>query len=408
MTAAYFLGANWVFQTVTFDEFMWMVALYWFLCVVLEGKPRHWIYLGISLGIGLEVKFTILGLIAGIGLAALLTPSLRAALRTRYPWIAAGIALLIWAPNLAWQVANGFPTVAYVTNHQGSGGGPVVYLIELGVYLFFLLPLWAAGFVFLFRDPRLRAIGIACALPLVAFLFVGKSYYAVGTVPIVLAQGVMALSRIKRPRLRRGLQIAAAVACVLQFVTFALITLPITPPDRIHALGLDTQNELFADSVGWEDVAHQVQKIYTGLPDNERSSAVIISAYYGVPGALEIYGDQEGASRRREPTAQRLVLAAQQPQRGLRADGRLPAFGCHLHVRLATAHRASHGSVRGERPRARRTGHPVPAQRPDLRLLGTPTRLRLIPPTRPGCTGSAQRNRQRTARRKPARRAARR
>src|SRR5689334_7297924 len=94
VTAAYFLGANWVFQTVTFDEFTWMVALYWFLCVVLESKPRHWIYLGISLGVGLEVKFTILGLIAGIGLAALLTASLRATLRTRYPWIAAGIALL--------------------------------------------------------------------------------------------------------------------------------------------------------------------------------------------------------------------------------------------------------------------------------------------------------------------------
>jgi len=291
VTAAYFLGANWVFQTVTFDEFTWMVALYWFLCVVLEGKPRHWIYLGISLGIGLEVKFTILGLIAGISLAMFFTPSLRAALRTRYPWIAAGIALLIWAPNLAWQVVNGFPTLAYVTNHQGSGGGPVVYLIELGVYLFFVIPLWAAGFVFLFRSPQLRAIGIACALPLVVFLFVGKAYYAVGTVPIVLAQGVLALSRIKRPRLRGGLQIATGVACVLQFATFALITLPITPPDRIHALGLDAQNELFADSVGWEDVAHQVSKIYTDLPATERSSTVIISAYYGVPGALEIYGD---------------------------------------------------------------------------------------------------------------------
>ena len=291
VTAAYFLGANWVFQTVTFDEFTWMVALYWFLCVVLEGKPRHWIYLGISLGIGLEVKFTILGLIAGIGLAMLLTPTLRAALRTRYPWIAAGIALLIWAPNVAWQVVNGFPTLAYVTNHQGSGGGPVVYLIELGVYLFFVIPLWGAGFVLLFRNPQLRAIGIACALPLVVFLFVGKAYYAVGTVPIVLAQGVMALSRIKRPRLRGGLQIATAVACVLQLATFALITLPITPPDRIHALGLDAQNELFADSVGWEDVAHQVSKIYTDLPANERGSAVIISAYYGVPGALQIYGD---------------------------------------------------------------------------------------------------------------------
>jgi len=291
VSAPYFLGANWVFQTVTFDEFTWMVALYWFLCLVLDGKPRYWIYLGVSLGIGLEVKYTIVGLVAGIGLAVLLTPSLRNALRSRYPWIAAGIALMIWAPNLAWQVAEGFPTLTYVTNHQGSGGGPMIYLIEIGVYLFFLIPLWAAGFVFLFRNAQLRPVGIACAFPLVLFLFVGKAYYAVGAVPIVLAQGVLALSQVKRPRLRGGLQIAAAIACVLEFATFALITLPITPPDRIHALGLDAQNEVFADSVGWEDVAHQVSKIYTDLPASERSSTVIISAYYGVRGALEIYGD---------------------------------------------------------------------------------------------------------------------
>src|SRR5262245_3110212 len=89
VVAPYFLGANWVFQTVTFDEFTWMVALYWFLGLVTERAPRYWIYLGVSLGVGLETKFTIVGLIAGISLAVVLTPSLRAALRTRYPWIGA-------------------------------------------------------------------------------------------------------------------------------------------------------------------------------------------------------------------------------------------------------------------------------------------------------------------------------
>src|SRR6266849_4463225 len=89
IAAPYLLGSNWVFQTVTFDQVTWMVTLYWFLCLVLERRPRHWILLGITLGIGLEVKFTIVGLILGIAIAVLLTPSLRMALRTKYPWIAA-------------------------------------------------------------------------------------------------------------------------------------------------------------------------------------------------------------------------------------------------------------------------------------------------------------------------------
>ncbi len=208
--AVFLIGSNWVFQTVTFDQVAWMVALYWFLCLVVDRRPRYWIYLGITLGIGLEVKFTIVGLILGVAVAVLLTPSLRAELRTRYPWIAAAIALLIWAPNLAWQVAEGFPTLQYIANHRGSGGGPVVYLIEFFVYCLFLLPLWVAGMISLFRNRELRAIGIASAVPLLLFLFGGKSYYAMPTVPIAVAQGLMALSRIERPKLRSRLRSSLA------------------------------------------------------------------------------------------------------------------------------------------------------------------------------------------------------
>jgi hypothetical protein len=289
VAAPYLLGTNWVFQTVTFDQVTWMVAIYWFLCLVIKGRPRYWIYLGVTLGIGLEVKYTIAGLILGIGIAILLTPSLRDELRTKYPWLAAASALLIWAPNLAWQVVEGFPTLIYLANHSGSGGGPVTYLIQFAVYFFFLLPLWLAGMISLFRSPELRPIGIACAVPLVLFLFVGKSYYAAGTIPIALAQGLMALSRIERPKLRSGLQIGVIVASVLEFVVFFFLVVPVTPPDRIHATKLDTVNEVFADSVGWDDIAKQVTTIYDQLPPSERSNTVIISAYYGVPGALQVY-----------------------------------------------------------------------------------------------------------------------
>jgi 4-amino-4-deoxy-L-arabinose transferase-like glycosyltransferase len=291
IAAPYLLGSNWVFQTVTFDQVTWMVALYWFLCLVIDRRPRHWIYLGVTLGIGLEVKYTIVGLIAGIGIAVLFTPSLRTELRTRYPWIAAAIALVIWAPNLAWQVVEGFPTLTYIANHGGSSGGPVTYLIQFAVYFFFLLPLWLVGMISLFRNRLLRPIGIACAVPLLLFLFVGKSYYAAGTIPIALAQGLMAISRVNRPRLRSGLQIAVVVASALEFVVFFFLVVPVTPPDRIHATRLDTINEVFADSVGWDDVANQVRTIYANLPASERASSVVISAYYGVPGALEVYGN---------------------------------------------------------------------------------------------------------------------
>jgi len=291
IAAVFLLGSNWVFQTVTFDQVTWMVSLYWFLCLVLDRRPRYWIYLGVTLGIGLEVKYTIAGLILGVVVAVLLTPSLRSELRTKYPWIAAAIGLLIWAPNIAWQVVEGFPSLIYTVNHRGSGGGPVVYLIEVVVYNFFVLPLWLAGMFSLFRSRSLRPIGIACAVPLLLFLFVGKSYYAAGTVPIAIAQGLMAISRIERRRLRGGLQIAVVVASVLEFVTFFQLVVPITPPSRLHAAKLDANNEVFADSVGWDDIPNQVTTIYGELPAAERENTVIISAYVGVPGAVQVYGN---------------------------------------------------------------------------------------------------------------------
>src|SRR6185437_5897313 len=98
-----------------------------------------------------EVKFTIVALIVGMAIAVLASASLRRSLRTPYPWVAAGIALLIWVPNLVWQAANAFPTLAYVTNHTGSGGSPLTYVTEIGVYMFFLLPLWFGGLVSLVR-----------------------------------------------------------------------------------------------------------------------------------------------------------------------------------------------------------------------------------------------------------------
>jgi hypothetical protein len=239
------------------------------------------------------VKYTIIGLIVGIVVSVLLTPSLGSELRTRYPWMAAAIALLIWAPNLAWQIVNGFPTLTYVANHQGSGSSVGTNLIFLGLYVALLLPVWIAGIISVFRSPLLRPIGIACALPLVLFVFVGKSYYAASTIPIVMAQGFVALSHIRRRRLPATLRVAVVGASALTFVGLAQLTLPITPASRLHATGLDTKSEVFADSVGWDDVAGEVTAIYRNLPASERTSTVIISAYYGVPGALQIYGNRE-------------------------------------------------------------------------------------------------------------------
>ncbi len=295
ITAPLILG-TWLFQTVIFDQLTWMLSLYWFLSLVIDRKPRTWILLGVTLGIGLEVKYLILPLIAGIGIAVLLTPSLRRELRTRYPWIAGLLMLLIWSPNVVWQMANGFPTLTYVFNHQAgiqSGGGVVDFLVLFLVLLFLLTPLWIVGFISLFRNRDLRAIGIACAVPMVVFLFVGKFYYPAPTVPIVMAAGLLALSHVRRRTLRSALAVAVVVASLLGGISLLKITVPTTPADRLHTTGLDTLQTDFALTVGWASITEQMTALYGALSPSERTTTVIISSDYGVTGALQIYGNSK-------------------------------------------------------------------------------------------------------------------
>jgi 4-amino-4-deoxy-L-arabinose transferase-like glycosyltransferase len=306
---------TWLFQTVIFDQVAWMLSLYWFLCLVLAPRPRTWILLGLTLGIGLEVKYLILPLIVGIGVAILLTPTLRRGLRTRYPWIAAVLMLVIWLPNVVWQISNGYPTVTYVLNHQGgiqSGGGVASFLLGFLVLLFLVTPLWIAGAISLFRHRELRAIGIACAVPLVVYLFVGKYYYPAPTSPIVMAAGLLALSHIKRRQRRSTLAVTVAVASLLSLVTLAKITLPITPASQLHATGLDTEEPDFASTVGWISITKQMTAIYRALPPSARHDGhrlVRLRRRRGPTGLRQ----GEAPSRELQSAAERLLLASKAP-----------------------------------------------------------------------------------------------
>ena len=293
VTAPLILG-TWLFQTVIFDQVTWMLSLYWVLSLIIDRKPRTWILLGVTLGIGLEVKYLILPLIVGIGIAVLLTPSLRKELRTRYPWVAGFLMLLIWSPNVVWQIVNGFPTLTYVLNHQGniqSGGGVVDFVVLFLVLLFLLTPLWIAGLVSLFRKRDLRAIGIACATPMGVYLLIGKFYYPAPTIPIVMAAGLLSISHVKRRTLRSAVAVAVVVASLLGFISLMKITIPTTPPNRLHATGLDTLEPDFAATVGWVSITQQMTAIYGALSPSDRAATVIISSDYGVAGALQIYGN---------------------------------------------------------------------------------------------------------------------
>jgi 4-amino-4-deoxy-L-arabinose transferase-like glycosyltransferase len=100
-----------IFTSVHVDNTTPLDLLFWatvVLCVataLLRGRPRWWLGAGVAAGLGLENDNLMLVLLAGIAIGVLVSPAHRQVLHTRWPWLAAAIAAVIWAPNLIWPAA---------------------------------------------------------------------------------------------------------------------------------------------------------------------------------------------------------------------------------------------------------------------------------------------------------------
>jgi 4-amino-4-deoxy-L-arabinose transferase-like glycosyltransferase len=288
---------TWLFQTVVFDLLTWAIAIYLLLRILRTGDRRLFILLGVDLGVGLETKTTIVGLCAGIGVAMLVSRDLRPSLRTRHPWIGLIIAVAIVAPNVGWQIANGFPTLTYIHNHGGdiANGGGIAAFLEIFILTIgpLLLPLWIAGLVFLFRDQRLRPMGVLTLVAILLFLPDGKGYYPAPTIPLVLAAGCVAVGRIVSVMRRRWMVSLVVAAGLLEVAVLIPILLPVVPPSSLHKYGVDKLNPDFANTVGWPEMTAQVGAVYNAIPPEQRAKTAILTSIDGQAGAIDIYGSSE-------------------------------------------------------------------------------------------------------------------
>jgi hypothetical protein len=292
-----YLLATWLFQTVEFDDLTWVTAIYLLLRILRTGDRRLFVLLGVDLGVGIETKVTILGLCTAIVVAVLVSRDLRSFLRTRYPWIGMLIALAVAAPNVGWQIANGYPTLVYIANHRAdiAQSGGIATFLELFLLCIgpLLLPLWIAGLLLLFRDQRLRPMGVLTVVAILLFLPEGKAYYPAPTIPLVLAAGCVAVGRIVSPVRRRWVVGLVVAGGLLEVAVLSPIILPVIPPSSLHKYGIDKLNPDFANTVGWPQMTAQVGAVYNGLPPAQRERTAILTSIDGQAGAIDIYGSRE-------------------------------------------------------------------------------------------------------------------
>ncbi len=283
-----FVGGNFIFETVSFDQLVWALLLWLVARVLAGGDRRLWLLAGLVLGIGLETKYTVAGL--GVALAAglLLTPG-RRQLATRWPWLGATLAVIMLAPNLWWQAGHGWDSIAYTLHHRGNTDGPVAYWLQQGLFLVqpLLLPLVVAGAVWLWRSGTFRALAwTAILIELLFFAVGGKSYYPAPVYPLLYAAGAVWLERSVGSRLLRRAWVAAAVVTTLVLTP---ILLPVLPADVMARSGL-LKVPTLAEMYGWPDLAHEVAAAHASLHPSERRGAMVLASNYGEAGALDLYG----------------------------------------------------------------------------------------------------------------------
>ena len=288
------IGATHIGNTTPLDLLAWAAVLLCVTTALLRHRPHWWLGAGAAAGAGLENNNLMVLLLAGLALGILVSGH-RPVLGTRWPWLGAGLAAAIWAPNVSWQATHGWPQLAMASAlHQQNTsaadylGGLPAQLVYLGVLV---VPLTIAGFIRLWRTPRLRFIAVAATLIVVYVLawVPGKVYYTDGMAPAVLAAGSLAaerwIARARRPRLRRGVVIAAPLvgaAIILPGV------LPIVPAGHVHDLPASSQHADLGDTIGWPQLTRTVAAQDAALVHAGQPPTSIFTGYYGEAAALDV------------------------------------------------------------------------------------------------------------------------
>lgn len=309
-----FLIAGHLAGPTIYDLAAWALVSWLVIRIIRTGDERLWLAVGLSVGVALMAKETILLLLGGLLIGFVINRQLRL-LRSAWLWAGAAIALAIWSPNIVWQIQHGWPTIEMSHNlqreHSGAGYSASFLAIQLLLPGWWVAPVWISGLWALWRDQRFRPYrAFAVAYPVLFVLllvFVGdRPYYLAGLYATLLAAGAIVTQgvvdgirrflRTKEPgqrvlwRSRRTAILFVAIVGLLN----APLSLPILPANALHTLPLQDINYNLGETIGWRELVTTVAGVYHSLPPQELEHSVIFTANYGEAGAIDRYGPALG------------------------------------------------------------------------------------------------------------------
>lgn len=170
---------SWLITTDAALLFFWSVALYFYLRALTDDRSRDWLLLGVAVGLGMLSKYTMVFFVLGALGHMLTTATLRPRLARPMPWLAALLALAVFAPNLGWNAANGFVSIHHTAEISQLGGDllqPDALADFLSAQFAVFGPLSMAVLVWLGLRPQ-RLLRDPALAPLVWFVLLPLGYF---------------------------------------------------------------------------------------------------------------------------------------------------------------------------------------------------------------------------------------
>jgi 4-amino-4-deoxy-L-arabinose transferase-like glycosyltransferase len=317
LVAPEYMASSHYYSMNCFDVLFWTLAAL-FVARALVAEPSqarlYWILLGVVLGFGLENKLSMLFFGGGLFVGLLLSPA-RVVLRSKWPWVAGVLALLLIAPYAAWEQAHGWPTREFIhnaTTEKMASISPLAFLhAQIDDMMPLSAPFWLAGLGALLASKRLakfRPLGWSFVFVFVLLVVNEKSRpgYLAPAFPPLFAAGAVFVDDWFSARIwafpAAAIVLLAGGTAVLPF---ALPILPVTSfiryagklgqtpkSDENKDMGLLPQ--FYADMFGWKGLAQNVASVYEALPEDDRRDAAIYASNYGEAGAIELFGEDMG------------------------------------------------------------------------------------------------------------------
>lgn len=303
------LSIDHIQNTNAYEPLFWAGCAWLVLRALNTGNAKCWLWFGVVAGLGLQNKHAMLfcgfGMMAGL----LLTPA-RKALARRRLWIGGAIAMLIFLPNVLWEIRLGWPTLEFLRNavrYKNAVLTPWQFFSSQLLLTGAAIPVWMAGLWFYFsaRGKPYRALGWAY-LVMIATLYLlrGKGYYLLPAYPMLLGAGGVLLEEALLARAWNWLRPAMVTAMLALTALIAPLAVPLLPVETFirYAAWLGFQDQvserhtmgrlpqMYADMFGWRNMAEQVAAVFHQLPATEQAQAAIYAQNFGEAGAIDYYG----------------------------------------------------------------------------------------------------------------------